>query len=176
VYSPVSRLCRFNRLFWVLPDCGDFLTIGSEPVADSNCSSNCVGNPSETCGGSDFLDIFWNGQPPGPRPTIVSHVPEAPLWGFVACYSDSITARTLSAQVSVKGGAYNNTVGNCIDSCIAEGYSIAGLEFAQQCWCGNTIGNGAESIDLNDCTLACSGDNTECCGGADALLLYQGSN
>lgn len=47
--------------------------------------------------------------------------------------SDSNDARALSVQVSVEGGAYNNTVANCIDACVAGNYHGAGLEDAQQC-------------------------------------------
>jgi hypothetical protein len=47
--------------------------------------------------------------------------------------SDSNTARALSVQVTVRGGVFNNTVGNCIGACASKSYSAAGVEFAQEC-------------------------------------------
>ncbi|KAF8259517.1 WSC domain-containing protein [Lactarius quietus] len=153
--------------------CGNVLTQGTVLASSGeNCSTNCVGDPSEICGGNGFLSLYGNEGPPPPQPTLAYSVPDAVSWELAACYNDSNTARALSVQVSVRGGAFNNTVGNCIDACAAKNYHVAGVEFAQECWCGNSINNGAIAIDTDQCTLACSGDSTEFCGGADAFLLY----
>jgi hypothetical protein len=107
--------------------------------------------------------------------------------------SDSNDARTLTEQVSVQGGEYNNTVESCTSACNAAGYVKAGVEFANQCCtpftsslnelpfsnqtfaaqgCGDSINNGGSLIDNKNCMLACSGDSIENCGGPNALVLY----
>ncbi|KAF8264818.1 WSC domain-containing protein [Lactarius quietus] len=150
--------------------CGNVLTSGAATAPASDCNTPCAGNSTETCGGSNSLNLYWNGHPPPPQPTIVQNVDNE--WGVEACFNDSTTARTLSAQVSVQGGPYNNTVRNCLGACKAEYYLYAGLELAQQCWCGNSTMNYAVGIDPKNCDLACSGNSSEICGGADALVLY----
>jgi len=153
--------------------CGNVLTHGAALAANSDCSTNCVGDSSEKCGGSSgYLNLYWNGQPPPPQPTLVYSVSDAKSWEVAGCFNDSNNARALSVQVSVRGGQYNNTVDNCIDACIDRNYRAAGVEFAQECWCGNSIDNGAMAMSMSYCQLACSGDSTEYCGGANAFLLY----
>ncbi|KAF8257826.1 WSC domain-containing protein [Lactarius quietus] len=152
--------------------CGNVLTHGAALVSDSDCSTKCVGDSSEKCGGSDHVNLYWNGKPPGPQPTMVYSVGDAISWEGGGCYSDLNTARALSVQVSVRGGAFNNTVGNCIEACVAGNYRAAGVEFAQECRCGNSLDHGTHSIDMSNCQLACSGDSTEICGGANAFMLY----
>ncbi|KAF8257074.1 WSC domain-containing protein [Lactarius quietus] len=152
--------------------CGNSLTVGSTPAPDSNCNIVCSGNSSETCGGNGFLNLFSNGGAPLPQPTIVQTVAEAPSFQLAGCFSDSSSKRTLSTEVTVNGGQFNTTVSNCIDSCNSGGFTAAGLEFASQCFCGHSIDNNATNINQNNCTLACPGDNTEGCGGANAILIY----
>jgi len=155
--------------------CGNVMTPGAVLVLASNCGLDCVGDSSETCGGTDYLSVYWNGQTPPPQPTLVKHVNLH--WGIEACFNDSTTARTLSVQVSVQGGKYNNTVENCVSACQAAGYtSYAGVEAADECWCGKSLNNYAAAIDPKNCLLACSGNSSEICGGPDALVLYVYNN
>ncbi|KAF8261995.1 WSC domain-containing protein [Lactarius quietus] len=152
--------------------CGNVLTPGVAPASNANCGTKCVGDSTETCGGNGFLNLYGNGGPLQPQPTPVHTVPSAPSWELLGCFNDSNTARALEVQIAVRGGVYNNTVGNCIDACVSVNYRNAGLEFAQECWCSHTFHNDTAEIDMSQCQLACSGDSTELCGGAHAYLLY----
>ena len=38
--------------------------------------------------------------------------------------------------------------------------------------CGNYLENTADIVDSSSCDLACSGDSSELCGGADFYNLY----
>jgi len=160
--------------------CGNVLTPGAVAAPVSACSSKCVGDSGETCGGSDSLSLYWTGKTPPPQPTFVQNALNL-HWGMQACFNDSTTERTLSVQVSVQGGQDNNTVENCVSACQAAGYSsegssYAGVEAGNQCWCGNTLNKYAAAIDQKRCLLACSGDSSENCGGPDALVLYVYAN
>ncbi|KAF8265654.1 WSC domain-containing protein [Lactarius quietus] len=151
--------------------CGNVLTLGAVAVPASNCGYDCVGDIGEACGGSDSLSLYWNGKTPPPQPTLVQNVNLH--WGIEACFNDSTTARTLSVQVSVQGGQDNNTVENCISACETAGYpTYAGVEAADECWCGKSLNNYSAPIDQKYCLLACSGNSSESCGGPDALVLY----
>jgi len=149
--------------------CGNIPTESASITSDSACNSPCVGNSSEICGGSDSLSLYWNGLGVQGAPTFLQ---QFGAWNLSGCFSDSNDARTLTVQVSVTGGQYNNSVGSCVPACEAAGYSIAGVEFAQQCWCDNKINNQAKTIDENSCDLPCSGNSFEYCGGANSLLIY----
>lgn len=79
--SFVALRC-FNNTFWV-SDCGNVLTVGSKSAPPEDCSTKCVGDASQTCGGNNRLSIYWSGATPPPQPTFVSDVD---LWHYVGCF------------------------------------------------------------------------------------------
>ena len=67
------------------------------------------------------------------------------------------------------------TVQNCITLCGGKGFSIAGLEYASQCFCGNTLPARASPTPglIGGCNMPCAGNSNELCGAGDRLSLYQ---
>ena len=102
--------------------------------------------------------------------------------------SDLVSSRTLERSVN----AGNVTVESCVSACQSQSFTIAGLEYAQECCksinlnsrllltdnrrsrigCGNVINSPGTPISQSACNQACIGDNMEVCGGPDALQLY----
>jgi glucan 1,3-beta-glucosidase len=54
-------------------------------------------------------------------------------WTFLGCYTDNPTARTLTTYLVVPGGQGATTIETCLAACQALGYSLAGLEYANEC-------------------------------------------
>jgi glucan 1,3-beta-glucosidase len=54
-------------------------------------------------------------------------------WVALGCYTDSISARTLANYIVVPGGPGATTIEACLATCNAAGYSLAGVEFSQEC-------------------------------------------
>ena len=96
-------------------------------------------------------------------------------WASLGCYSDRTQARTLQNPEPVTGGSKNMTVAGCTAKCQSLGYLYAGVEYAQECYCGNQIANGGSSIS-SGCNMPCAGNSSEYCGGPNALNLYQEVN
>jgi WSC domain len=67
------------------------------------------------------------------------------------------------------------TVEMCVDFCISKGFSIAGLEFSNECYCDNTLPADRAPIPgvMGNCNKPCAGDVTETCGGGSRMSLYQ---
>ncbi|GAD96236.1 WSC domain protein [Paecilomyces variotii No. 5] len=130
--------------------CGTAIMNGAAEIDSSNCNIACPQDSSEICGGSNALSLY----------TIV------PVWQSIGCYSDTTLKRTLSMSYNVAG----LTVEKCQSTCQDHGYIYAGLEFGSQCFCGNSIDNGATLT--SGCGTVCSGDSAEICGGANALSMY----
>ncbi|KZT57230.1 WSC-domain-containing protein, partial [Calocera cornea HHB12733] len=66
------------------------------------------------------------------------------------------------------------TVASCTARCSAAGYTYAGLEYAQECHCDNSLQNGlGTALAAGSCNMACDGDATELCGGNYAMNLWQ---
>ncbi|KAJ7738795.1 glycosyl hydrolase catalytic core-domain-containing protein [Mycena metata] len=95
-------------------------------------------------------------------------------WSYVGCKVD-VGNRILVAASQVSS---SNTPQTCIAFCSGKGYSMAGVEFAQECWCGssyNPIAGTVQSAADSDCSSACTGDSTQTCGGASRIQVYQDS-
>ena len=72
----------FDPTFW-MADCGNTLTISSSNAPASDCTTPCIGDPTQNCGGPTSLNLFWNGQKPQPAPQMAENPSNWYLWG---CY------------------------------------------------------------------------------------------
>ncbi|KAN0099930.1 WSC-domain protein [Hyaloscypha variabilis] len=156
--------------------CDSKIAPGATLAADpSDCNMACTGNATEPCGGPDRLSLFWSGQT-GPVTD-----PGPPNWAYTGCYTEGTTGRVLQAGVQVPGGATNMTVAACTTACQSAGYILAGSEYGDECWCGNTFTNGGTLASttpdgLSGCNMLCTGNLSEYCGGADRLNVYNFNN
>ena len=145
---------------------------GSSPVVDPITSST----PSPTMSGSSVTTII---RPSATSSATVSASATSTLpfegWLTLGCYNDSVGARVLQNEGIVQGGPSNMTVENCETACLAEGYSLAGVEYSAECYCDNKLYNGgATATDgYAQCTMTCNGNSTEKCGGPNRLNIYQ---
>ena len=90
-------------------------------------------------------------------------------WYALGCAIDT-SSRILSGYAL--DGQSDMTIDSCLELCEDQGYSFAGVEFGDECYCGNSIpGNVTYSDDA--CNVVCSGDSSETCGGSWALDLYE---
>lgn len=65
------------------------------------------------------------------------------------------------------------TVGLCATLCQSNGYTVSGVEYSTQCFCGNQIINGGALAKTDkDCAMTCGGDSTQTCGGPNRLSVY----
>lgn len=152
--------------------CGNYFTQSSGLFANGNallssnstCAMLCAGNRNETCGGPNRLSVF-NSTVYQPR----LHVPSVGSYKYQGCWSEGASARALAAT------SFTNTTGMtaemCISQCSSAGYSYAGMEYAQECHCGNALAAGA-TAPLTDCSMACVGNKFEFCGAGNRLDLY----
>ncbi|KFX87861.1 hypothetical protein O988_09253, partial [Pseudogymnoascus sp. VKM F-3808] len=89
-------------------------------------------------------------------------------WTYKGCYVDNVAARALS------GAAYNSgtalTESACAAYCGTKGFKYAGVEYSAECYCGNTL--TAAIADEADCTMTCSGNEDELCGGPNRLNVF----
>ncbi|GAB1318230.1 hypothetical protein MFIFM68171_08440 [Madurella fahalii] len=64
-------------------------------------------------------------------------------------------------------------VETCAGICSEAGYSLFGLEYYTECFCGNAFMPGATPAPESDCGFPCSGNPNDMCGGDWRLYLYQ---
>lgn len=104
--------------------------------------------------------------------TTPSATPTSSFGGFgnftySGCYKDNAGGRILTQVPD------NNTVDGCIAYCSSNGYTVAGMEYYYQCFCGNKLINGATLADADtQCSTPCQGNATQFCGGPDRMSVY----
>ncbi|KAK7696501.1 hypothetical protein QCA50_001159 [Cerrena zonata] len=146
--------------------CGNNIVNGGTNATASDCNAPCKGDATEECGGNSRLSLFWSGQQPPPPPQTV---PSVGLWKSLGCFSDNGGSRTLGNQFQPTG---NFSVETCTDTCFNNGYPLAGMEFADECYCDTDFRNGGASTPLADCNMPCAGNSSEFCGGPNRLNVY----
>ena len=85
---------------------------------------------------------------------------------FLGCYQDS-ESRDLPTAIQVRP----LTVEGCVSKCGESGFSLAGLQASTQCFCGTTYSKYGRLKD-DQCTMSCTGNYREICGGVMMNSLY----
>ena len=84
----------------------------------------------------------------------------------VGCFADTAT-RDLSGP---EESSPTQTPAECKQWYGGQGFKYAGVQYGDQCFCGNSISRYGTS---SACTMPCSGDSTQTCGGVWANSVYQ---
>ena len=78
--------------------------------------------------------------------------------GYQGCFADTY-ARTLPTRLYSGPG---NTIENCKTLCASAGFTLAGLQWGQECFCGNVI--PPTKLAEGSCSMVCSGNANQICG------------
>ena len=89
-------------------------------------------------------------------------------WTYSGCFVDSVSARALNSARTFNTTGL--TAASCIAFCSSQGYTLAGTEYTSECYCGSAL--PATAGDPTSCSMPCSGDSTQACGGPDRLSVY----
>lgn len=153
--------------------CGNALYNGATKTVDSACSFNCPGNAGQKCGAGDRVNIVSNGepqiyQPPAPQVRGLNG-----SWEYQGCLEDNINnKRTFYWQIYFPGVMTPNM---CLNKCREFGYPAAGLEYGEECYCGdqpNVAAAGATFRPEAECGIVCAGNASAICGGLSRLTTY----
>ncbi|KAG8795161.1 hypothetical protein FRC16_010202 [Serendipita sp. 398] len=140
-------------------------SIGSSgTVATDGCTMACSGDATTLCGGPDRLNVYrYTNSDLSTAPTVLEAYKD---WSSKGCYVDSVQSRVLTGvDITVP-----MTVETCIDTCANAGYTVAGIEYGSECYCGAAL---PPTSATDNCIMRCSGDSTHLCGGANRLNVYE---
>jgi len=141
--------------------CGNSLPSNLASAPSSQCNYACKTTTTDKCGGSWRMHIYaWT-----PPPLAAVEISGYTLKG---CYSDSAN-RVLAAYSFINS---KMTIKMCLDTCKSRGFSIAGVESGNQCYCAN-VANAPTKIDEIKCNKPCPVGDATGCGGAWAMNMYQ---
>lgn len=154
--------------------CDSVVRQGAQPASDpSTCNMGCAGDSSQICGGPNRVSIYSSQDPlvviPVPAP-----VQNVSGWVYQGCLTDNGEGgRTFPWQLVNQTG---NSPAWCLGKCAEFGYMAAGMEYGQECYCGDIDGitlNGATERPESECDTACPGNATAICGSGNRLTWYK---
>ncbi|PSR72578.1 hypothetical protein PHLCEN_2v11571 [Hermanssonia centrifuga] len=66
------------------------------------------------------------------------------------------------------------TPASCTAQCAAQGFTFAGVEYGDECYCGTGFLDGVipPAAPTSDCNIACAGNSDLMCGGAWRMQIY----
>ena len=88
---------------------------------------------------------------------------------YLGCYADLNPNRNLPHWAADNINP-NGSI-ECAALCKAAGFKLAGTQFSQHCFCGDSL-NGAQPVPNNECNNKCSGNAAEMCGGPSRNSVY----
>jgi len=154
--------------------CGnEILNGGVKAQAETECNTPCSGDNKQMCGAGGRMSLVSNGVP-------FVRLPPAPQtgglngsWTYQGCYTDNINQkRTFYWQVFFPGVM---TANMCLNRCAEYGYMAAGLEYGEECYCGdpaNIAAMGSTKRPEAECDVLCAGNSSAYCGGGGKLTTY----
>ncbi|SPQ18682.1 744fc8dd-f54b-4b9a-82f1-7bee06973933 [Thermothielavioides terrestris] len=112
--------------------------------------------------------------------------------GYVyhGCFNETTGLANTTGARALAGGTSlvrpgNMTVALCLDFCRTGAgdsrggssgrFAFAGLEYARECWCAQSLSSLAAKLPDSACDLPCEGNTTEACGGNPKLTVYMAS-
>jgi hypothetical protein len=147
---PVTVAEKVDGTLTKLPGCND-ISYGPDraPPPSSSCTDTTTFGPAP--------GIFTDLTPRG--------------WHYLGCGTDSVSDRAFKSAYTASN---NMTVETCFDFCNKAGWSYAGLEYSQECFCGNALDPRYAPKDgvMGKCDMKCKGDDGEMCGGSGTMSVY----
>lgn len=146
--------------------CGSALVNGASLSQPSGqCNMPCAADSSSSCGGPNAIQLYSN-------PSLAKAA--APVV-VVNGYSSSGCIQEVSgrALTGLRVDYTDMTIDKCTTACKNAGFKYAGVEYGQECYCGDSLVNGAStSLTSGQCYMDCPGNSLQKCGGPNAIQLY----
>ena len=68
---------------------------------------------------------------------------------------------------------YLMTIQMCLSICRSRNFEYAGLEWQNECYCGDNINESVAWAWQEACKDKCAGDSNQICGGSNAISLWK---
>lgn len=150
--------------------CGNTINPGALSTTASECGMTCTGNQWEVCGGGSRLNMFQMNATLYKAPAVPTVYAGSSLFSSIGCYTEATSGRALSSKSY--GDSKNMTAESCEAYC-GTAYDYFGVEWSQECFCGNQLNAGSVPASASDCSMLCSGNKLQYCGGSSRLNVFK---
>ncbi|KAF2864815.1 glyoxal oxidase N-terminus-domain-containing protein [Massariosphaeria phaeospora] len=147
---------------------------GKLATDDSQCGMPCSGASGEKCGGPDRLSV-WSSQDVLKVVRPPKAIEKVGNWVYQACIDEPtpLQARVFPWQLVNKTG---NSPEWCLGKCAEFGYMAGGMQFGEECYCGDIDGVeavNAKEVPESECSVPCPGNPEALCGAGLRYSWYK---
>jgi hypothetical protein len=145
------------------------------PKPKGQCSQPCAGDKNKTCGSFSTSQVYVNWGLVNKKRPNVGQPKLANGWSVAfKCVADPTVGEKFLKGTDVFE-LQNNTPLACTKLCGQKGYALAGVEYSNECMCGNDWKNSAPPAkkDEKECNMSCTGDKTLTCGAGHRVQFYK---
>ncbi len=167
----VAGLQYYSQCF-----CDNQLRNGATAATDeAQCNTACSGDAQQKCGGPNRDSVYANGELKVIVPASSQNESLPGSWKYKGCLIDAALeiGRSLPMQVIYKT---ENDATTCLSQCQKFGYNAAGMEYGEECYCGDRndpAAVGATFVTEAHCNTVCPGDARYMCGAGNYLSYYE---
>jgi hypothetical protein len=146
------------------------LSTSATSSSTSATSSSTSATSSSTSATSSSTSATSSSTSATPSSTAPSYVKAVGSYNWIGCYTEATNTRALNSATLIN---YNTmTVEMCANFC-GPTYSMFGVEYSGECYCGDVLEEGSVLTATTDCWMTCDGNPQELCGGPTRLDVYQ---
>ena len=152
--------------------CDSFTRNQAALTTNDQCNMACAGNSSEFCGAGNRVSVYSNATLQAYQPPAVQKTGLPGSWTYQGCLYDDAVTRTFPYQIEFQN---NNTATACLSLCSQYGYGAGGMEYGEQCFCGDqaqVIAAGSKFMPETDCAMPCTGNSSYLCGAGNRISFY----
>ncbi|XP_033632438.1 uncharacterized protein LOC117294035 [Asterias rubens] len=156
---------------------------------ESQCSTNCPGDSSETCGGKSYASVYWAGSSSDGTSYRGCFSGSIQNGNEIRSYTPSVATPQVPTTTQSTSGDSNATtqappsttpaypgvtVRECLEECRDSGYQFTALFNASTCVCHNSL-VGLTYETTSQCNMACPGGDEmgKYCGGSNTYSIFQ---
>ncbi|KAH8897674.1 hypothetical protein GQ53DRAFT_817957 [Thozetella sp. PMI_491] len=136
----------------------------------SSCTTPCPAALDDACGAAGYINIYSATTAFTEHGTSAFQPASVSGFSYLGCLQDGPN-RILNAYSTT---LTSNNAQSCQSLCSTSGYTqYFGLEFGQQCFCGNTLSTPPSTVRELSCSDTCPGAQSNPCGGSYFVNVYQ---
>ncbi|KAK6521915.1 hypothetical protein TWF506_002116 [Arthrobotrys conoides] len=91
---------------------------------------------------------------------------------FLSSRKKMLTSSEERVVPFIKENSDSMDLSRCKSRCASLGYAWMMVENGYSCFCGGALRNDARLASAGDCNMPCAGEDSECCGGSWAGIVY----
>jgi hypothetical protein len=143
------------------------ISISSSSPVSIKLSSTSTSTSTQFSSSAPVASPFSSSVATAPQPTGLA----AGWKAQIACAVDD-SARVFASPVYLQ--LQDNTPFRCTTECTSRGYSIAGVEYGNECFCANQFVNDIPPTpaSISECDKPCAGNSAQTCGGSYRMQIY----